>query len=189
MFEWLNIIFQWIWDFKPVLDLLPPTEGGVKYKPRAKIVLLKPGRLYIYWPVTTLIQTLETKRQSIEVQQELTTEDGISVMVKTIIVFTVDDVMKALVETTDFDDTTEEMGQKGAVKAIMSRKFDQILKDMVEGNDMRNEVAQGARSALRPFGVKVEDAFISSFAKTTVFSHMGDGMAIGLSHDEDYEDE
>jgi len=188
MFEWLNTIFDWVWGFKPILDILPPTEGGVKFKPGGKIELMKPGHLYMYWPVTTCILTLETKRQSIEVQQELTTKDHETVMVKTVIVFTVDDVMKALVETTDFDDTTEEMGQKGTVRAVMSRKFDQILKDMVEGTEIRNEVAQGARSALRPFGVKVEDAFISSFAKTKVFSHMGDGMAIDLNHDEDHDE-
>jgi len=148
--------------------------GGVKFLPGGKVEVIEPG-LYVYWPLTTTVQEIQIKRQSIEVQQELTTKDGKTVMVKTVIVFTVDDILKAIVETVDFDDTTEEMGQKGTVAAVMSRDFDQILVDMVDSNDIRNEVAQGARSALRPFGVKVEDAFISSFGETRIFSHAGEG--------------
>lgn len=190
MFDWLNTIFEFFFELFPRLHLLPPTDGGVKFKPRSLVgwikrdaggrtVLLTPGRLYVYWPVTTEVRTIETKRRSLEVTQRLTTKDKTSVLVCTTIAFTVDDVIKAVVETTDFDDTIMEMGQKGTIKAVPSRTFDQILADMVEGNDLRNEVAQGARSALRQFGVKVEDAFMSSFAETRVFSHDGDGFVFG----------
>lgn len=170
----LNDFFTWLVTYLPNLDLMQANYGGVKFLPGGKVKLIKPG-MYIYWPLTTTVKEIQIKRQSIEVQQELTTKDSITVMVKTVIVFTVDDVMKAIVETADFDDTTEEMGQKGTVMAIMSREFNQILSDMVSTTDIRNEVTQGARSALKPFGVKVEDAFISSFAETEVFSHAGDG--------------
>ena len=172
--QFLNDFFTWAVTYFPNLDLMQANFGGVRFLPGGKVKEIKPG-LYIYWPLTTAVQEIQVKRQSIEVQQELTTKDGHTVMVKTVIVFSVDDVMKALVETVDFDDTTEEMGQKGTVAAIMSRDFDQIIVDMVASNDIRNEVAQGARSALRPFGVKVEDAFISSFGKTKIFSHAGEG--------------
>lgn len=170
----LNDFFTWAVTYLPNLDLMQANYGGVKFLPGGKVKEIKPG-MYVYWPLTTTVKEIQIKRQSIEVQQELTTKDGITVMVKTVIVFSVDDVMKAIVDTADFDDTTEEMGQKGTVMAIMSREFNQILSDMVSTNDIRNEVTRGARSALAPFGVKVEDAFISSFAETEVFSHAGDG--------------
>ncbi len=172
--QFLNDFFTWLVTYFPNLELMQANYGGVRFLPKGKVKEIKPG-LYVYWPLTTAVVELQIKRQSIEVQQELTTRDGVTVMVKTVIVFTVEDVMKALVETCDFDDTTEEMGQKGTVHAVMSRDFNQILADMVKSNDIRNEVTQGARSALRPFGVKVEDAFISSFGKTQIFSHAGEG--------------
>jgi len=182
--EFLNDFFSWIVTYLPNLELMQANYGGVKFLPGGKVKVVKPG-LYWYWPLTTTVEEIPIKRQSIEVQQELTTKDGETVMVKTVIVFTVDDIMKALVETTDFDDTVEEMGQKGTVAAIMSRDFDQIVIDMVSSNDIRNEVAQGARSALRPFGVKVEDAFISSFGETKIFSHAGEGAFGFAGHEED----
>ncbi len=172
--EFLNDFFTWLVTYFPNLDLMQANYGGVRFRRGGKVKEIKPG-LYVYWPLITTVKEIQVKRQSIEVQQELTTKDGITVMVKTVIVFTVEDVMKALVDTVDFDDTTEEMGQKGTVHAVMSRDFSQIVVDMVSSNDIRNEVTQGARSALRPFGVKVEDAFISSFGKTTIFSHAGEG--------------
>lgn len=185
MFEWLNTIFEWFWDFKPRLELLPPTHGGVKFKPGGKIKELKPGHLYWWWPVTTDVTTIGTKRQSIEVQQELTTKDEISVMVKTVIVFTIDDVIKALVDTDDIDDTTDEMGKKGTVAAVTSRDFGELVTLTAQHTDLRNEVTAGARSALHPFGVKVKDAFISSFGETRIYSIMGDGGAVPVAEDED----
>lgn len=182
--NWLNDIFEWFWELFPRLELLNPTEGGVKFKPGAKTVLLKPGHLYWYWPVTTEVHTLSIKRQTIMVEQVLTTFDGIAVIVKTVIAYVIDDVEKALVETTDFDDTISEIGQKGTVKAIAKRRYEDILDGMVESNDLRNEVTQGARSALHPFGVRVIDAFVSSFAETKVFTHNGDAIAFGMDEDE-----
>jgi len=180
----LNDFFSWAVTYLPNLELMQVNYGGVKFLPGGKVKVIEPG-LYVYWPLTTNVKEIPIRRQSIEVQQELTTKDQITVMVKTVIVFQVDDVTKALVQTFDFDDTTEEMGQKGTVGAVMSRNFEQVLTDMTEGNDIRNEVTQGARSALRPFGVKVEDAFISSFAETQVFSHAGDGSGTVFGGDEE----
>lgn len=188
MFEWLNTIFEFFWNLFPRVELLPPTEGGVKFKPRRKIVELEPGRLYIWWPVTTEVHTIPIKRQTIEVTQRLTTKDLETVMVCTVVVFTIDDVIKAIVETVNIDGTTQEMAQKGTVKAIMARTFEDIIKEMVESTDMRNEITAGARSALRPFGAKVEDAFVSEFAETQVFSHDGGGAVFGGRDDEDDED-
>lgn len=189
MFEWLNTIFEFFWNLFPRIELLPPTEGGVKFKPRRKIVELEPGRLYMWWPVTTEVHTIPIKRQTIEVTQRLTTKDLETVMVKTVVVFNIDDVEKAIVETVNIDDTTTEMAQKGTVSAIMSRNFEEIVKKLVEDTEMKNEITRGARSALRPFGANVLDAFVSEFAETEVFSHIGEGGTVFRSGDDDDENE
>lgn len=184
-FDFINDIALWFGDFVPDWDLLPPNEGGVKFKPGGKIEILKPGHLYMYWPVTTKVVTMPIKRQTIKFGQRLTTADDISVQVYTTVVFTVDDVIKALVETDDFDDTVAEVGEKISVKPIMSRDFEQVRKDMAESNDMRNEVTRNARSILSDFGLTVLDAFISDMTETKVFSHEGEGLAIAYDGDDD----
>ena len=184
-FDFLNDIAQWAGELVPRWDLLEPTEGGVKFKPGGKIEKLTPGHIYWWWPATTQIVTIATKRQTLTFGQRLTTKDRRTVQLNTVIVFTIDDVLKALVETKDFEDTVGEVAQKLTLKPIMSREFDKICEDMAESNDMRNEITRGARSLLGDYGVNVLDGYVSDFTETKVFSHDGDGMVVDYGEDED----
>jgi regulator of protease activity HflC (stomatin/prohibitin superfamily) len=180
-FDFINDIVRWFGRFIPRWALCDPTEGGVKFSGLGKnrISLLVPGSIYWWWPIVTNVYTIETKRQTLTVTQRLTTKDDITVMVTTVIVYTVGDVIKALVETRDFEDTIMEIGEKLVVKPIMSREFDDIRKDLAESNDLNNEVKRNARSILSDYGVAVEDGYVSNFVTTEVFSHDGDGMVFG----------
>lgn len=182
--DFLNDIAQWVGELVPRWELLEPTEGGVKFKPGGKIEKLTPGYIYWWWPATTQIVTIETKRQPLTFGQRLTTKDGVPVQLNTVIVFTIVDVIKALVETKDFEDTVVEVAQKLTLKPIMSRSFEKICEDMAESNDMRNEITRGARALLSDYGVNVLDGYVSDFTETTVFSHDGDGMVITQEEDE-----
>ena len=142
MFDWLNDVMRWVGDLVPAWDLLEPTEGGVKFKPGGRIIVLKPGYIYWWWPATTKVTTLPIKRQTLSFNQRLTVGGEDAVSINTVIVYTVDDVQKALVETTDFEDTIEEVAQKLTVQPIMSRSFEQICKDMADSNEMRNELTR-----------------------------------------------
>lgn len=183
MFDWINDIMSWVGDLIPDWDLLQPNEGGVKFKPGGVIELLKPGYIYWHWPVTTKVETIDTKRQTLTFGQRLTTKDHRAVQCNTVIVFTINDVLKALVETVDFEDTVGEVAQKLTVKPVMSREFDQILTDMADSNEMRNEVTRAARSLLSDYGVNVLDGYVCDFTETRVFSHEGEGLAI--SHEDE----
>lgn len=182
--DWINEIAEWIGDLIPTWDLLPPTEGGVKFKPGGKVEVLKPGHIYWWWPAVTVVERIDTKRQTLTFGQRLTTKDGVTVQCNTVIVFTINDVVKALVETFDFEDTIGEAAQKLTVKPIMSREFDQICTDMADSNEMRNEVTRAARSLLSDYGVEVLDGYVCDFTETRVFSHEGDGLAINEEEDE-----
>ena len=131
------------------------------------------------------VYTIETKRQTMTITQRLTTKDEYTVMVTTVIVFTVDDVMLALVETRDFEDTIAEVGEKLVVKPVTSREFKDTLLRLSSSNDMNNEVKRIARSTLGDFGVNVVDGYVSNFAVTEVFSHDGDGITFGASGEEE----
>jgi len=182
--DWINDVAEWIGDLIPEWDLLEPTDGGVKFKPGGKIVVLKPGHIYWYWPATTKVVTLPIKRQTLSFNQRLTTKDDASVSINTVIVYTVNDVQKALVETNDFEDTIEEVAQKLTVQPVESRTFDEIRADMADSNEMRNELTRRARSLLSDYGVEVLDAYMSDFTETRVLSHDGDGLSIHAEEDE-----
>lgn len=186
-FDWINDTVRWFAQFFPRWDLCEPTEGGVKFRGLGKkrIKLLEPGKIYFWWPVSTVVYTIDTKRQTLTITQRLTTKDNVTVMVTTVIVYTIIDVTLALVETRDFEDTISEVGEKLVVKPIMSRDFEQIRVDLAESNELNNEVKRNARSMLSEYGVGVEDGFVSNFTETRVFSHDGDGFAFGGAEDED----
>lgn len=181
--DWLNDIAAWIGELFPRWDLLEVDRGGVKYLPGGRVKVLEPG-IYWWWPATTTVVEIPIKRKTLTISQRLTTKDDFTVLVNTVIAFSVDDVYKAIVETTDFEDTIGEMAQKITIKPIMSRTFEETCRDMSESNNMRNEVTRAARSLLSDFGVNVIDAYVSDFTVTTVFSHDGEGFAIGDFDDE-----
>jgi regulator of protease activity HflC (stomatin/prohibitin superfamily) len=184
-FDFINDIAHWFADLVPKWDLLEPTMGGVKFKPGGKVVELKPGHIYWWWPATTKIETIPIKRRTLTFGQRLTTSDEVTVQCNTVIVFTVEDVTKAIVETTDFDDTIGEVAQKVTIRPIMSRNFDKILSDMADSNKMRNEVTSNARSNLTDYGVAVVDGYVCDFTETKVISIDGDGLILDHEEEED----
>jgi len=134
-FDFINDVAQWAGDLLPQWDLLPPTEGGVKFKPGAKIKELKPGHIYWWWPATTKVVTIPIKRQTLSFTQRLTTADDITIVAEIVVVFVIDGVIRALVETDNFDSTVVEVAQKITIKPITSRKFDKIREDMATSNE------------------------------------------------------
>jgi len=186
-FDFLNRFFTWWGDLVPEWNLLPPTHGGLKFKPGGRIELLKPGCIYWWWPASTDIVTINVKRQTLTFGQRLTTKDDVSIQIDTVIAFTIYDVVLALVETKDFEDTVGEIAQKLTVRPIMSRSFAEIRKDMGESNDMRNEITKGAKKLLTEYGLDVLDAYVCNMTKTRVFSHDGDPGFAGADEEEDDE--
>ncbi len=185
MFDWISDIARWFGKFMPRWELLEPTDGGLRFSYGGRVKELIPGNIYWWWPIRSTVTTIPVKRQTLTFGQRLTTSDGVSVQMSTVIVFIVNDVTKALLETADFDDTVGEIAQKVTIRPVMSRKFDEILKDIADSNRMRNEVTSNARSMLTPYGVEVLDGYVCDFTKTRVLSIEGDGMAFGTEEDED----
>jgi len=184
-FDWINDIMRWFAQFMPEWDLLDPTCGGVKFRPGNKTIMLKPGCIYWYWPITTNVYTIETKRQTLVISQRLTTSDDVPVLFEATIVYEIDDVIKAIVNTRDHEDTISEIGEKVSVQPVMGRTFDEVRKAIADSNELNNQIKSHARTELGAYGVKVVDGYVSGFVETKVFSHDGQGMAIG----EDYDDE
>lgn len=175
--DWVNDLALWIGELFPRWELLEPTQGGVRFGRKGSVTILEHG-VYWWWPVCNTVQEIDIRRQPLSVSQRLTTKDDITVFVKTVVVYRIVDVEKALVETRDFDETIAEIAQKLTIKPITSRTFEQTRTDMSETNDMRNEVTRAARSLLSDYGVEVIDAYVSDFVETRMFSHDGEGIVV-----------
>lgn len=175
--NWINDVAVWLGDLIPRWELLQVNEGGVKFLPGGKVKVLKPG-IYWWWPATTNVLTTDIRRQTLTFGQRLTTKDDLSVQCNTVIVFEIDDVIKALVHTVDYEDTCGEVAQKLTMRPVMSREFRQICEDIADNNEMRNEVTRGAKKLLSDYGLNVLDGYVCDFTTTRVFSHEGGGLAI-----------
>lgn len=185
MLDWLNDIAEWIGNLIPDWDLLEPTHGGVKFSYGGRVTELRPGYIYWYWPAISKVVTMPIKRQTLSFTQRLTSKDGVTLSATAVIVYDIDDVIKALVETNDFEDTIEEVSQKLTIKPLMSRQFDDTCADMAESNDMRNELTRAARTLLGSYGVRVLDSYVSDFTETKVLYHEGEGLSISTEEEED----
>lgn len=187
-FNWINDLARWMGRFFPRWALCDPTEGGVKFcgLGKKRIKLLVPGKIYWWWPAVTNVYLIDTNRQTMTITQRLTTKDEITVMVKTVIVYIIDDAEKAIVDVRDHEDTIAEIGEKLIVKPVTSRDFsDTLMRMSNSSNELNNEVKRIARTELSSFGVKVLDGYVSNFAQTKVFSHDGDGIVFGDGEEEE----
>ncbi|KKN55438.1 hypothetical protein LCGC14_0582080, partial [marine sediment metagenome] len=179
--------FQWLGQWVPKWDLLLPTEGGIKFKPHGEIVILEPGEIFWWWPVTTYIFKIATNRQTLTFGQRLTTKDGFAVQLDTVIAFTIYDAKLAIIGVDDFEDTVGEIAQKITLRPIMGREFSETRADMGDSNELRNEITRGAKKLLHRYGLDVEDGYVCNFTKTTVFSHDGGVGFVGEGEEEEEE--
>lgn len=182
-FAWIGEIFQWIARFIPRLEICRATHGGVKFVNGKKVKPITPG-LYFYWPLVTEIEIIPTRQQTIDVPpQKLTTKDGKSVLVASVLVYEVDDTVKACADTYDIDKTASDVVSTAAVHAITSRDFDDVLKELTAA--VSKDIKRRSWSLLRPFGLKVIDAKVSDFAACQVI--VGDGRMFPVANKADEE--
>ncbi len=183
MLDTIGYLFEWVASLVPRLGICRATRAGVKYRNGKTVRLISPG-LYVYWPVVTEIQTVQTNRQTLNLEsQTLTTKDNIAVTVSVVVVYKVVDVIKALVETDDIDDTIGDVALRAAVPAIKDRRFDAIRAGL--DKQVKTEITRSCRSALHPYGLKVVDCSIIDFAETSVYRIIGGSAAPVIKADED----
>ena len=179
-FEWLNKLMTELGAWIPRIGLMKVTHRGVKHSRGGTVTPIQPG-LYMWWPLISEIDELAVMRQTLTFRQRLTTQDTTTVLVETVVIYTIEDIEKACVETWDYEDTVGEAAQRSTIESVMSRKFAQIKEDLAGTNTIPDEITEACRRQLSQFGVHVEEAFISNFCETHVFSHDGASQFAGVS--------
>lgn len=152
------------------------THRGVMFT-KGRHRVLNPG-WHLYWPIWSDPRVYPVKRTTLDLPtQTLITKDGHTVLVSAVVVYLVEDIEKAIVETYDFEsDITN--ASRGAVKEVIT---DTDLASLMSQKDIDVRLARGVRSDLRPYGVRVESVFLSDFAPCRVYRIVGDSQIIGAS--------
>lgn len=170
---WIGEIFEWIGEFIPRWELVRATEGCVKFLPGGKTKVLGPG-IHWYWPATTELETVPVVRQVADCQpQTLMTKDNEPVYVSGIVIYTISNLHAYMVENYDADDNMDDVLQTAIRKAIVNRTFEQIQEARA---DVDNILTREAQKALVEFGIEVEAARLTDFAKARVSNLVGAGL-------------
>ena len=168
-FAWLNQLFQAIYQFFPRVLVIRATHGAVKWVYGKRIVALAPG-LHVYWPLTTDVEVIVTARQTLAIpDQVMTTKDGKKVVVKTLVVYRIPDVVRAIGRVNwDVDTTINDLTQSAVIRVIATHTYDEIMQG-IAGESLTKTLTHEVRKELRQFGVHISRCKLVDFADCRVF--------------------
>lgn len=171
---WIGQIWDFLVSLVPHMGLMPKTHGGVKFKRRGRVQLVEPG-LYWFWPIVTDVVAIPVKRQTLSLEtQTLTTKDDYTVSVSATIVYEIRDVVKALSENWDIDDTVGDIAQKSVLGVVIDRTFEDLRAAI--SDEVPKEIRDKCKKDLRQYGVLVKDAFLSSCCVVTAYHNTGSSL-------------
>ncbi len=170
MFE---LISQWLeafTSFIPRIGIMPASHGGIRYKHGHKVSEIKPG-IYWYWPLVTTVENFAIKRQTVNVPtQTIYAACGASISAGCVVVFEITNIIKALYETYEIEDTITDEAE--ALLAQVICKIESIDIDII---DLNKTLTVEMRKRLSPYGITVKRANIRDFAPCRVFRLIGSG--------------
>jgi hypothetical protein len=188
LFEWLNSFMSWVGKLFPRLEVMNETECGVAFV-RGKPKIIRPGCLYLWWPMWTEVltrpfvrQTLNLPVQTLMVEHQ---EKLVSLMVSAVVVYEVRDIQLAICQTEDLEEAIRDLAL-ASVKDTVTEYTLEALIDEAEGVD--KALLRSLRSKLYSLGVKVRNVFLSDITTCRVLRVAGGGAIIGDDTDDDGSD-
>ena len=171
-FAWLGQIFDAVLKFFPRVLIVRATHGGVKWVRGKHIKPLAPG-WHWYWPLFTEVEVIVTARQTLAIpDQVLATKDGVKVVVKTLVVYRIPDVVKAIGKINwDCDVTVNDMTQAAVVHVIATHTYKEIMEGIAD-ESLTKKLTHAVRRELRQFGVHVSRCKLVDFAETRCYKLM-----------------
>lgn len=170
--NWIGQIVEWVGKFIPRILHIKITEEGVMYT-RSKYKRIKPG-IHVYLPIWSDYYTYPVKRNTLDLPaQILLTKDTKSVYIEVCVVYSISDIVKALVETYDLEDTIRDIAQ-GCVKKIVSSSS---LKDLQNDQskidiNLTNEL----KEELESYGINVKKGFLTNISNVRVYRIIQNGV-------------
>ncbi len=186
---WIGAIAEKIGQFLPHWIILDTTIGGVKYRALKRhgwrfhrelnTVAVGPG-LVLWWPIFCKLQTFPTARQGCTLRvQNLTTADDVTIQLKALVVFCVEDVLALLTTTWEPDETIEEIAL-GVFGRIVAGHTWKDLKDSYRSGVLDRNVRRQIGESLKSYGVKVLFTRFVYFVKDPYVVSLSGGTSMKL---------
>lgn len=196
----IHQIFQLLIDIFPRFAIICLTERGVKLKyggfhkevthqngmwvpnftpfslPNFKKLFtvdywFKRTGIHWYWPFVSEIQSAHIKEHTINLyQQRVDSKDGRSIYFGGIVVVEVEDVVKLLLETYDYEDTTRDRAVTCLTRTILDHTYDELVGNF---SSIREELEKKLRKELKKYGIRVKSADFSDFCGGIPVIHLG----------------
>lgn len=175
---WIGRVVEFLISLLPHLYTVDADSRAVKYPRGVRPVEQGPG-LHLYWPVVTNEPTIicTTRRTNLLNAQRLTTSDGYTVIISLGVVGRVEDVVKAVHETQDFDDDINQAALRAVTPVVLRYSWTELTERIVSGK-FTTDVKRKAVTACRPYGYKVEEVFVADWCEAKVFAIVGESSPI-----------
>lgn len=167
-FTWLADIFNGLLSFIPRPVIVRATHGGVRWRLGKYIKELHPG-WHWYWPLFTDIEIIVVARQTHKVAkpQAIESFDGVSLAIGTLIVYSINDVVKAIGQRNwDVDSTINDITESAVVHTFNKWSYAEAREKLC--GEIEEDLTEQCKKELAKFGVLVQQARITDFCKTEV---------------------
>lgn len=172
--EFVRYLGEWI----PRPRIVRLTDGGVRFWFGRWASVVRPG-WRLEWPAFMELEIVPVVRQVTQLTpQTLFTKDSKPVIAGAVIVWSIEDVRKYLVENYEAEDSVTEVAGYAVRDAIVGKTLDQIQETDGRSSIDRSLLAEASK-ALAKFGVKVETMRLTDFAPARVLNLVGE---FGSSH-------
>lgn len=171
-FDWLSDIINSLLSLIPRPIIVRATHGGVKWTLGNRVKELKPG-YHCYWPLIEELDRIVTARQTYKIPkpQAVTTIDDVTVAVCALVVYSINDIIKAIGRMNwDVDTTLSDILESAVLKIINKYPYHYLRSNL---ELVENELTEIVKKELLKYGVLVQQARFTDFAKTEVKMLLG----------------
>ena len=187
-FSWIDDRVRWLGELVPRWDLCRPTHTGVKFLPGNKVKRIKPGRIYWWWPVTTVPKIVQAVRLPVALEpQSVMTRDFHTVLVSPILTVSVLDPERALTMTDEVADVASDIAASEIAALVGAVSLDRLAQDMREGT-FTKKMREVLQHELKEYGLGVVIAGLSDFCEHTVIRTIGQTQMLPQPEEEDEEE-
>lgn len=176
----LGKLVEWFVNFLPRPYIVRSTHGAVLYV-RGKATAVQPGTFVIYWPFWTETEQYPVTIQTARIEsQSLLTEEGKPFAIKAVVRYSINDHLAALTKLQDIDEFIADKAL-GVFKLLAyGRNESYLIKNAAHIDDGAEDLLDGM---LEPFGIKVEEAYLSDLTFPSIHKLMDTKFDFGRQHE------
>jgi regulator of protease activity HflC (stomatin/prohibitin superfamily) len=171
-FAWITDFVMWLASLVPRWRFTRSTHEGVAYLLGKYVRHWKAGA-HFYWPPITDFDEIPVVRQTMDLpEQTITTKDLKTVLASAVITYRISDVVVALSQQWDYEDTIRDLSQAALRDYVCEREFEAIA---TQRRHSGKQMATMANDELKEWGVEVINMRLQEFAITKAVSLHGQG--------------